>query len=549
MALTRAFAENITGYPHIDLLVNNAGMASTSKPTLTSDGYELVFEIDYMNTWLLTELLLPQVRKGKGRIINVVSKAAALACEMGGHASSIDCMNLDKLPPPPISGEVPFIGLPRSNYGIAKLASIRWTEDLARREAAAGSGVTAFSLHPGFVATGIPASPMWSKLACSTDGREGAPCPTTPAMGALTPVFLALAPLDNLTSGAFYEWCYKSTLPDPMAGGKSKEWQEGLDKLTRKWLANYTKPLSAPVTAIESIVADTWGCPDWLEPMCKYITNIQGCIACGSEVALCIKDAGCKQSLMDAVSCMGKMHGKSANDQLTCLIPVNDMRDRVFYCLLDKNDCLPIPKDDTPYPACRDGQMLGDQTFSTKHLLGHWWKLKGWNKGEKYECRDCGEVHFDPYRTLPYPTSEPSDTSDYVIIASTWNEKNIDKVTVVVNETSLFGPRPDHKGYPGKANHRGVMYGLSYLENFTIVHDGTAEAEPFIFLYGCGSTKQGTYVTGFVMGKQPVVSPTLQKRLAAVAAENGFDDFETPGAWCTVDNSAAACKTGQEIVI
>jgi hypothetical protein len=370
-------------------------------------------------------------------------------------------------------------------------------------------------------------------------------------MGALTPQFLALAPLANLTSGAFYEWCYKSTLPDPMAGGKSKEWQDGLDTLTRKWLANYTKPLSGPAIQIESAELDIngWSCPDWLKPMCKYITNIKGCIECGSEVATCIKDAGCKKSLMDAVSCMSKMIGKSANDQLTCLIPVNDMRDRVFYCLLDKNDCLPIAKDDTKYPACRDDQMVGDSTFSTQHLLGHWWKLKGWLKGEKYECRNCGKVHFDPYRKLPYPTSEPEDTKDYVIISSTWTEKDINKKVVVVNETSLFGPRPNHKGYPGKANHRGVMYGLSYLENFTIVHDGTAEKEPFIFLYGCGSTKQGAYVTGFVMGKQPVMSPSLQKRVADVAAQNGFDDFETPGAWCTVDNSAAACKVGLEIVV
>jgi hypothetical protein len=224
----------------------------------------------------------------------------------------------------------------------------------------------------------------------------------------------------------------------------------------------------------------------------------------------------------------------SANDQLTCLIPVNDARDRLFYCLLDKNDCLPIAKDNTTYPACRDDALTGEKSFSTKHLLGHWWKLKGWTKGELYECRDCGQVNFEPYRTLPYPTSTPDDTSDYVVIASTWNEKTIDKKTVVVNETSLFGPRPNHKGYPEKINHRGVMYGLSYLENFTIVHDGSQEAEPFLFLYGCGSTIQGAYVTGFVMAKTPKASPTLVARIEEVAKHNGFDDQD---AWCEVDNS------------
>merc|ERR1712087_398468 len=103
----------------------------------------------------------------------------------------------------------------------------------------------------------------------------------------------------------------------------------------------------------------------------------------------------------------------------------------------------------------------------------------------------------------------------------------------VVNETSLFGPRPNHMGYPAKQNHRGVMYGVSYLENFTVVHDGSSEAEPFMFLYGCGSTIQGAYVTGFVMAKTPVASPALKIRIAGIAKQNGFGDDE----WCEVDNT------------
>jgi hypothetical protein len=40
------------------------------------------------------------------------------------------------------------------------------------------------------------------------------------------------------------------------------------------------------------------------------------------------------------------------------------------------------------------------------------------------------------------------------------------------------------------------MLGLSYVENFTMVHDGRHETEPFMFMYGCGATKQGKYTTG-----------------------------------------------------
>lgn len=178
--------------------------------------------------------------------------------------------------------------------------------------------------------------------------------------------------------------------------------------------------------------------------------------------------------------------------------------------------------------------MPGDASYKPSHLLGHWWKVRAWTKGEMYECRPCGQVNFYPYHTLPWPTKAPEDTTDYAIISSTWYEKDDAGTTWVVNETSLFGPRPGHVGFPEEQNHRGVMYGLSYLENFTIVHDGTQEKEPFFFLYGCGSTIQGGYVTGFVMAKMPHATPTLSERIAQIAKQNGFDEND---AWCEVDNT------------
>merc|ERR1719482_898705 len=122
-------------------------------------------------------------------------------------------MEVERLPPPVISGsqKTPVLNIPVSNYGIARLLMIRWTEDLARREAAAGTGVTAFSVNPGFVNTSMAdagnLSPMFHWLSCKTEGRPGAPCPTLPSQGALTPTFLALAPSDTIANGKFYEWC------------------------------------------------------------------------------------------------------------------------------------------------------------------------------------------------------------------------------------------------------------------------------------------------------------------------------------------------------
>jgi len=232
--------------------------------------------------------------------------------------------------------------------------------------------------------------------------------------------------------------------------------------------------------------------------------------------------------------------GASANEQLGCFVPVNKLRDDVFYCLLDEHHCITPPKDTTTYPTCEDKNMTGDASFAPIHILGDWWKVKAWTKGEMYECRPCGRVSFTPYRPLPWPVQPPADTQGYAIIASSWYEKDANGKTWVVNETSLFGPRDGRVGFPTKMNHRGVMYGVSYLENFTIVHDGSDEAEPFLFLYGCGSTIQGAYVTGFVLAKSPVASPALQAKIAQVARQNGFEYFDRnmgQDAWCDVDNT------------
>jgi len=74
----RAFAKRIADkYPKIDVLLNNAGIMFAPFK-LTDDGYESHFAINYLGHFLLTHLLLPQLRaagqKGRNsRIVNVSS--------------------------------------------------------------------------------------------------------------------------------------------------------------------------------------------------------------------------------------------------------------------------------------------------------------------------------------------------------------------------------------------------------------------------------------------------------------------------------------------
>eukprot|EP01062_Namystynia_karyoxenos_P038567 TRINITY_DN27_c0_g1_i2.p1 TRINITY_DN27_c0_g1~~TRINITY_DN27_c0_g1_i2.p1 ORF type:complete len:672 (+),score=268.69 TRINITY_DN27_c0_g1_i2:70-2085(+) len=559
-ASVRGYVQSIQKFKEVHYLINDAAMDNNPHGLVTKQGMEMAFEIDYPSQWLLTQLLMPQLRRGKGRIVSLVSKAYRLACQMSLRKH---CMDLDRLPPPVINtsglpdGKIPIFKIPATNYGIAKLLVIRWTEDLARREAAAGTGVTAYSVDPGFVNTSMAKSgnlsPEWLALSCHSEGRKGAPCPTTPEMGALTPVFLALAPGIESTSGKYYEWCAPADVkmcmdgqskwtPGKWCGGSSQEYKDGLWNLTAQWVANYSAPIEPASTAVAPVDEELSFCPlpKLLQPLCSVVSSAGCVLKCMPQILKCTADKNCSKALESASLCAAKMMKAKASstEMLSCFVPDDWLRDNVFYCMMDEHDCLPAGKDNTTYPACREASIPGDAGYAPQHFYGHWWKVQGWTSGEVYECRPCAEVSFWNYTApLRWPNPTPP-TGDYNVMSSTWLEKDSKGQQFIMNDTSMFGPRPGKIGYPEREQHIGVMYGLSYQENFTVVHDGTAEKEPFAFFYGCGETKQGAYVTGFVIARTPTASPTLKARIADVATKNGFD----PAQWCDVDNSCSAAR-------
>ena len=180
--MKRVAGEIAAAEQRIDVLMNNAG-AIFFERRVTEDGLEMTFALNHMSYFVLAQGLRDRlVASAPSRIINTSSRA---------H----------------VRGQLDFGDLQSAHgyagfkaYGLSKLLNILCTRELARR--LAGTGVTANSLHPGFVATRF-----------GDDG--GAPVSSgilrvlkvfamTPEKGAQTLVYLASSGDVAATTGEYF---------------------------------------------------------------------------------------------------------------------------------------------------------------------------------------------------------------------------------------------------------------------------------------------------------------------------------------------------------
>jgi NAD(P)-dependent dehydrogenase (short-subunit alcohol dehydrogenase family) len=133
----------------IDVLVNNAGIMLDSREE-SSDGNELVFQVNYLSHVLLTRLLLPLLKRtAPARIVNVASA--------GQHEIDFDDIMLEKHFDRGVS------------YRRSKLAQIMFTIDLANE--LRGDGITVNCLHPG---TYMPTKMVLGRFTPANSLEEGA---------------------------------------------------------------------------------------------------------------------------------------------------------------------------------------------------------------------------------------------------------------------------------------------------------------------------------------------------------------------------------------
>ena len=135
-AVRRAAARLLRDYPRMDVLINSAGLHSTSRTT-TKDGFETVFCVNHLAPFLLTYLLLDRLREcAPARIIQVNSEGH----RFGGL--DLDDLNWEHRR---------YAGL--RGYGASKIAQLLTTWEFADR--LKGSGVSINAMHPGDVRTNI----------------------------------------------------------------------------------------------------------------------------------------------------------------------------------------------------------------------------------------------------------------------------------------------------------------------------------------------------------------------------------------------------------
>lgn len=194
MASVRRFASEFKALSlPLNILINNAGVMACPYE-LSTDGIELQFATNHIGHFLLTNLLLDNMKQTaqtsgvEGKIV-VVSSGAHTLTYRGG-------IRFDKLNEK--SGYSAWLA-----YGQSKLANVLHAKELAKRLQEEGARVTVNSLHPGAIFTNLQ---RHSQFVTRIHQFTSFLWKNVP-QGAATQCLLALHPFVNGVTGKYFVDC------------------------------------------------------------------------------------------------------------------------------------------------------------------------------------------------------------------------------------------------------------------------------------------------------------------------------------------------------
>jgi NAD(P)-dependent dehydrogenase (short-subunit alcohol dehydrogenase family) len=183
----------------IDLLINNAGVMALPSRQTTADGFEMQFGTNYLGHYALTGRLLPRLRAGNARVVNLSSLAHRTGFIQFGD----------------LQGERLYSAW--KAYNQSKLAMLMFALELQRRSAAAGWNLTSVAAHPGWARTELFANGPGNAGLFGFATQFAAPFLSQSASdGALPILYAATSP--QAKPGGYYGPSGLSELRGPPAG-------------------------------------------------------------------------------------------------------------------------------------------------------------------------------------------------------------------------------------------------------------------------------------------------------------------------------------------
>lgn len=191
LASVRQFAAAfLADHERLHLLINNAGVMNTPRGK-TADGFELQLGVNHLGHFLLTSLLTPRlIESAPARVVVLSSCYHDRAMGRDGDIHFGDLF----------FERTKYDGW--TAYAQSKLANLLHARELGRR--LAGTGVTAVSVHPGWVRTNLMRHSMPGWLQAGTRPVLRLLGMIEPWEGAQSSLYAALAPDVEAHPGAYF---------------------------------------------------------------------------------------------------------------------------------------------------------------------------------------------------------------------------------------------------------------------------------------------------------------------------------------------------------